>query len=658
MAKEASEHLRKGRFGKAVELYRAALSSEPDDAQLRARLGDAYRGEKNFERAFHHYKRAATVFANNGNVPMALKVLNDANAVAPNEPDILYRIAEYCQKLGHTAELDGALVQLVRSATSMGDRRRVWALDLLVQLHPHDLNVVEHRAEALSETGRLDEAVQSFKMIAANVGPRDPNFPRVLVRAGAIAVDRPDLGSDVARTLLTNGFAREALTVLVPFYEKHPDHIPVLETLLGAIEAIGAREKILPARIELLKARATKGQHDETMHDVEVLLELGGGDIGVIEVCAHACSAIGERVRAGQLWRHLAMIANNHGMRLERDRAILALLKTNPDDEDALELGANALTEAGRTDEAQSLLQRLDEVRAMKARAVPMQSAPALTGSAPALTEIEIDEDFDATSGEYPNASTMILSDFDVLEVEDEQSLMISNVKSKDGIPQIPTPWGPQRQARRNSEPRLETLRSSDFEEVTNTGRVELVEQQATAAGPLPRAPFKSKTGSAPIDWRAFADQGTQIGHGDDDVTTIAPNTTPIAEPRDEQTLPPDVSAYARQKTLRPIDPDPPEDTERPRAKSAPSLEERLFSTTRGPSSPGLIDPFFSEQMDAEGPPDEVTSRMEAVVEREALRRVGSSIGTSRALPSVDSAPSTQPSHQAIDDLVADLVDD
>jgi tetratricopeptide (TPR) repeat protein len=374
---EAAEHARKGRWAKAIDAYRALLSELPDDPIIRAELADVYLRSKNIDKAFHHFNRAAAIYQQHGDMPGALQMLIFANSVSPNEPDILYRMADCLRILGRIQELDAVLIQLVKVATAPGDRRRVRALDELFALHPDDFGVAQQRAEALGEAGRVDEAVAAYKQLAGRLVGHDVEFIRVIQRAAEIATpERVDLGIDLAGVLLGQAKPREALALLVPYYEKFPDDVGVLAALVGALDGMGARDKVIPARIELIKARAKREQKAETLAEIEELLRIAPDDASALEVSAHAYMVFKEPAKAAEVWRRLAHGCDKRGQRLERDRAVLQLLKTNPDDEEALDLGARALEEAGRNTEAAALRQRLVEVRALKRRSASPERKP------------------------------------------------------------------------------------------------------------------------------------------------------------------------------------------------------------------------------------------------------------------------------------------
>jgi tetratricopeptide (TPR) repeat protein len=377
---EAAEHLRKARFPKAIDCYRALLSEDPENPELRATLAEAYRRGKNPERAFHHFTKAAAIHQQRGDLSAAATLLETANGLSPNEPDILFRLSE-CQKaLGRIDDLKANLITLVRAAHSAGDRRRLWALEELFALHPEDLSVAQQRAEALAEAGQIDAAVAAYKKLSALLSPQKPEFAQILMRAAQIAKDRPDLGADLAEVLRAHGRAREALMSIVSFYESFPDNVAVLESLVRTLEALRAEDKIVPARVELVKARAKLGAKAPLLQEVESLLARSGEDPSVLEVCAHAVALVREQQRAVELWRRLARVAEKRKLKAERDRAVGAILKANPDDQEALEIAATALKEQGLTSEAAALRKRLEDIRKLKQRAVvpaPREIPPA-----------------------------------------------------------------------------------------------------------------------------------------------------------------------------------------------------------------------------------------------------------------------------------------
>src|SRR5687767_12997302 len=179
----ADELLRKGKYAQAIEVLRELLSTKPENGELRARVGEAYRLAGNLERAFHHFNKGAHILQRAGDIMGACRMLKSANTVSPNEPDILFRMAECLKSLESHADLDAVLHQLIGVARGSGDRRRLWALEELSQRHPKDLELLVQYAAALGEAGRIDDAVTAWKRVSAHVEARGVDFVPMLRKA-------------------------------------------------------------------------------------------------------------------------------------------------------------------------------------------------------------------------------------------------------------------------------------------------------------------------------------------------------------------------------------------------------------------------------------------------------------------------------------------
>ncbi len=362
-SRERAEHLLvEERFAEAVEQFRALLAEAPAQPELRGRVAEAYKLSGNLERALHHYLQAAKLHSAAGHLAQACLMLKGANEVSPGEPNILYRMAESLKELGQQKEFEEVLPQLVRAANLPGDRRRLWALDELYALNPHDIGVAEHRALALTRTNRSTDAIKAWQALMYIYSQQGIDPEPILSKAAETAADSPELSIVLADMMLAQQKAREALSLLVPHYEKHPEHIEVLECLLRILEQLGATDKIVPARMELIKARVKNRQKTPALVQIGRLLAEAPDYTPALEVCAHACAAFELKEEATKLWRRLCLIYQSVGNYAERDRAIHRLLKINPDDIQALRLGAQVLAEAGRTQEAKALQRRLEKV--------------------------------------------------------------------------------------------------------------------------------------------------------------------------------------------------------------------------------------------------------------------------------------------------------
>ncbi|MCB9650547.1 MAG: tetratricopeptide repeat protein [Deltaproteobacteria bacterium] len=407
----AEDLLRQGRYPEAIDRFRELLSRDPDRAELRGRVAEAYRLSGNQERAFHHFHRAATLFLKGRDLLGAARMLEAANQVSPNEPEVLFRLAEVLKRLGKDRPLQVILRNLVKAATAAGDRRRLWALEELVSLVPHELDPQVDLAVTLAEVGRTTEAIARWKELASHLAKRGYDFTPRLMRVAELAPDKPAVGVQVSQLLLRYGRAREALAALVPFYEKFPEEVEVLEALLSALVAMDARDKILPARLELLKARTRLGQRGVALEEIKALLAALPHEPRVLEVSAHACAAFGLVGEACRLWIELAEVYDRHGLESERDRVVLLILKTDPAHRGALALAARVLRKGGRISEAESLERRLEDL------------LDSDQDSMAEVAEVEFGSWAEPTAGERQTArATEVIHEVDVLDVTRELS--------------------------------------------------------------------------------------------------------------------------------------------------------------------------------------------------------------------------------------------
>lgn len=468
--KRAEDLLRKGRYAQAIEILRELLTLDPDNGELRARVGEAYRLAGNLERAFHHFNKGAGLFTREGDVVGAFRMLKAANTVSPNEPDILFRMAECLKQLGNPSELEGVLRQLINVARATGDRRRLWALEELCQLHPEDLDVAVQRASALGEAGRVDDAVTAWKRVSAHLEVLGIDYVPMLQNAAKIAVERPDVGVDLADILLVTKKPRDALALLVPFYEKFPEDIGVLGALVRSLEQLGAKDKVIPARIELIKARVKRGHREVAFREVSRLMETAPEHPLALEVSAHTYSTFGFKGDASQLWRRLVQLYERHGQHTERIRAILMLLKINPDDPEALAMGASALRGAGRASEADALERRLAELRRSRSLGDrPSQEVPSMPDRP---TDTAVPAANAGVSHRAPSP-TMSLEGQDVLqEIDEYPSDVFASVDDLSSPESEPLPIAPNPYAQGLHLEGTEPVRPSELGEGDDPDRV------------------------------------------------------------------------------------------------------------------------------------------------------------------------------------------
>ena len=328
-------------MAQAIEILRAQLSTNPDNCALRGRVADAYRRAGNVERAFHHFHKAANLYIRAHDLPGAVRMLDAANRVSPNEPDILFRWSECLVQLGQWSQLRSLLVQLVDATGATGDRRRVWALDRLTALEPDNLDWAVARATALLEAGRNDAAVDAWRRLSPVLSQYRRDWVSGAYAAARRSVARSDHACILAQVLLTNRHPREALALLVPFYDEYPEDLEVLQTVLAALEAMQAWDKLRPARLELLRAHCKRRMRGEALEGVAALLRSYPTDPQVLRDCARACQVFGLAGEASRLRFQLCQLHDRREEHDLRDQVLDELLRDDPTHQGAIEMAVS-----------------------------------------------------------------------------------------------------------------------------------------------------------------------------------------------------------------------------------------------------------------------------------------------------------------------------
>ncbi len=375
---------------------------DPEQPGLRGRVAEAYRLGGDSERAFDHFRKAANLYIRKKDLLGAARMLEAANGVSPNEPDVLFRLAEVLKSLGKPQALHTVLSNLVKAAPASGDRRRLWALEHLAQLSPKDVQVQSQRAHGLLENGRIAESLHIWTQVVDHLASTGVDFSAQLKAAASVAPGELKVGVHFSRLLLKYKHYRPALGLIVPYYERFPDDVEIIEALVDALSGLDAKAKLLAAQLELLKARTRAGQRAQALDELRALLAQAPNDPRVLEVSAQACATFGLTGEACLRWFELATLYDEHDMAAKRDRVVLKILETQPDHQPTLALGARVLREAGKNQEAKALEDRLADIQSRTSDELPAQSSPMISEGI-------------STPDGAPQDRTVVLSDIDVV---------------------------------------------------------------------------------------------------------------------------------------------------------------------------------------------------------------------------------------------------
>ncbi|MBI4822497.1 MAG: hypothetical protein HY791_39925 [Deltaproteobacteria bacterium] len=525
---EAEALLRSARFQDAIAAYRELLALDPNDVFLRARLAEAYERSDNVDRALHHYTRAAAQAKTDGDIDAALRLYRAANRTSAGEPEILQRICE-CLEATNDGGLVQALRELAEHALGAHDRRKLWALEKLMSLSVELAAPFVEWLESLAESGPPSDARRAVAVLAHR--PGQPN-DRVIAAARRLTLGPtrdPDSAALLGRLLLRRNAPKEALALLAPYLDKFGDHVGILESLTAVCDALGAKDRLRPLRIQLLRARTGAGDKPAALEDAEILLTESEDDPEALETCAVAFGAFGRTPDAVAIWRKLERIAARNGNHAQRERSVQALLALDPDNPQSLELGVRARRLAGRHASAEALSKRLRKARGLTPQ-IPSTTASdgpsgkvfveesILVGARPARrTKPAV-----RLPTPIPDAEIMELSDADVVEVLEESVPELKvpiHVEFEDlTIPSDPAPIQrvAQQLLRRSADDRTEpALRTFAPKSPVETDEITQVGAKSDGAKTGPASPV------IPVVSDGFEDETT---HAPNPTTRVMPN--------------------------------------------------------------------------------------------------------------------------------------
>ena len=354
--------VRDGRPVEAVNILRTLLTRHPDDPDLRRRLAEAYLAANNRERAFHHFNRAAHLFSSFGEAESAARMWIAADGVSPNEPDVLFRLAQaqLGLGLGDSTSTRATLSRLVVAASAAKDRRRLFALDALHRLEPANVALAIQRARALEEVDRLDDALAAWQAL---------NALSEIIDLAERHMDRPSLSASVVRLLLDLHRPQDALKLARRALDHHPEDIEIVQVTVRALEILGPAVHLIQARIALVRllAKDPGRKQAPVIDEVNRLTTVAPSNPEVLEAASAVYAQFGMQKESILVELRLAQVHDAEGRPQARDRALARLLKIDPHNREGLRMGVLALRQAGQEEQAQALEDQLfaDETRAV-----------------------------------------------------------------------------------------------------------------------------------------------------------------------------------------------------------------------------------------------------------------------------------------------------
>ncbi len=296
----AQKHLERGSLDKALADYQKAAEEDAKDTRVWLKVAELLvkRGRK--EEARDVYLKTAEIYTDQGFFQRAVAVYKNLLKLTPGFVDAHFKLADLFRQLGLLSdamqqyEMAAAVYQkLGKVSEAMGAMRRI------VDLNPDHVLARIKLAEAASQAGLRDEAVESFRLAAEQLKAqgRTDEFLRVAERLLTHAPSDIPFAKEVAAGYIDRGNARFALSKLQPCFNADPRDLETLALLAKAFEQLGQVAKTVSVTKEMGRIHKEAGRSAESLAAFARALALDPSDEEAKQECQKAQKSAAKAIR-------------------------------------------------------------------------------------------------------------------------------------------------------------------------------------------------------------------------------------------------------------------------------------------------------------------------------------------------------------------------
>ncbi|MCP4006055.1 MAG: tetratricopeptide repeat protein [bacterium] len=262
----AQKYAQKGAYDKALKEYLKLLKADPQDPNIRLKIGDLYLKKGDKQAAIESYGQVAEQFSKGGFDAKAVAIYKQILRVDEDFLEARVKLGEHFQRMGLNSDALREFQEGVRLCQERELKRE--ALDLLKKVASLDPSNVSNRlnlADLFLREKLVDEARAEFDSLLEEVQRQTAND--LLARVAEHAVDAfPDHYHALellAQAKVSLGEAEDAIRLLNDAQHRFPDEQGILEALVMAYNAAGDEVGKQRAYREIAEMFKRRGDNDK-----------------------------------------------------------------------------------------------------------------------------------------------------------------------------------------------------------------------------------------------------------------------------------------------------------------------------------------------------------------------------------------------------------
>ncbi len=260
----AMKHLQKGALEKAVREFEKILEMEPSDERTLQKVADLYARMNRKQAALNAYRRVSDLYVKHGFYLKAIAVYKQILKLDPEQMELYKKLAEMYQQLGLLSETIQQYKILIKYYEE--NNKEAEALDALkkiVEIEPDDLPNRIRLAEGLIRSGKAEEGLAEYDQAASELKrqKREDDYIRVLDRIVFHAPERIEQGRELCRLLIERGESQKGLVRLQKVLKQQPESIETLELLALSFQKMRQLVKTITVYREMARILRSRGDH-------------------------------------------------------------------------------------------------------------------------------------------------------------------------------------------------------------------------------------------------------------------------------------------------------------------------------------------------------------------------------------------------------------